>query len=84
MSEFIDEDIDEDQRRKDKLFLIISAILLIIVVVIAVFVIVNHKKTEDYKGQCEDNPRLRFAYPCSTEKECIDMCVEGLRETRGS
>lgn len=82
MGEYIDEDIDEDQQRKDRLFSIIAAVVLLLVVVFAVFYVINYKKTENFREQCENNPRLRFTYPCSTEEQCIDMCVEGLRESR--
>lgn len=62
----------------DSVFTIIVIVLFLVAAIIALFMLAHHNAIEEYRVDCESNPRLRYAINCTTIKDCTSKCMEKL------
>lgn len=65
-----------------RIFGIIILIILFAGIFYGSYQAITYVSSMKYREQCEKNPLLRYSQSCSSYEECVDKCIEKLREEK--
>lgn len=61
----------------------VKAFVLVIVLIIGIVIVtwygIHTIQLRPYEKECTENPRLRYAQECTTQKDCIQLCARRLQ-----